>query len=108
MKQEIPVAILISGNTASSGEMTAISFIGRKNSVIIGEQSGGYTTSNLGFKLNEYSGLNLAVDYAADRNGKIYPKYLEPDFKILNGDNFENLNDNLKIKKALIWLRKNK
>ncbi|AZI26326.1 hypothetical protein EA772_13605 [Pedobacter sp. G11] len=108
IKKDIPVALLISGNTASSGEMTAISFIGRRKSVIIGEQSGGYTTSNLGFKLNEYSGLNLAVDYAADRNGKIYPKYLIPDYKVLNGDDFENLNNDLKIKKALIWLRKNK
>lgn len=108
VSKDIPVAILISGSTASSGEMTAISFIGRTKSVIIGEQSGGYTTSNLGFKLNEYSGLNLAVDYAADRNGKIYPKYLEPDLKVVNGDNFENLSDDLKIKKALIWLRKNK
>jgi len=108
IKKDIPVALLISGNTASSGEMTAISFIGRRKSVIIGEQSGGYTTSNLGFKLNEYSGLNLAVDYAADRNGKIYPKYLIPDLKVLNGDDFENLNDDLKIKKALSWLRRNK
>jgi carboxyl-terminal processing protease len=101
----IPIAILISGNTASSGEMTAISIIGRKKTIVIGEVSAGYTTSNLGFKLNEYSGLNLAVDYAADRNGKIYPKNIEPDIIVINGENFENLSEDLKVKKAVSWIR---
>ena len=104
----IPIAILISANTASSGEMTAISVIGRKNSIVIGEVSAGYTTSNLGFKLNEFSGLNLAVDYASDRNGNIYPRNIQPDILVLNGDNFENLNEDLKIKKAVSWLKSNK
>lgn len=108
MKSNMPIAILISGNTASSGEMTAISTIGRKKSIIIGELSAGYTTSNLGFELNEYSGLNLAVDYASDRNGKIYPKNIEPDITVLHGDNFENLQEDLKIKKAVSWIRGNK
>jgi carboxyl-terminal processing protease len=108
IKPNMPIAVLISGNTASSGEMTAISFIGRKKSIVIGEISAGYTTSNLGFKLNEYSGLNLAVDYASDRNGKIYPKNIKPDILVLNGDNFENLKEDLKIKKAVSWIKNSK
>ena len=106
IRKNIPIAVLIGSYTASSGEMTAIATIGRKSSVRIGEYSAGYTTSNLGFTLNGYSGLNLAVDYAADRNGKIYPKRLEPEVSILGGDNFESLKDDLKIKRAVSWLKK--
>jgi len=105
IKPDMPIAILISGNTASSGEMTAISTIGRKKSIVIGEISAGFTTSNLGFKLNDYSGLNLAVDYASDRKGKIYPKNIEPDIIVLNGDNFETLREDLKVIKAVSWIR---
>lgn len=108
IKKNVPLAILIGSNTASSGEMTAITTIGRDKSILIGEPSSGYTTSNLGFKLNEYSGLNLAVDYASDRNGKVYPKNISPGILVLNGDNFDALNKDLKVEEAISWLRKNK
>lgn len=108
IQREIPIAVLISGNTASSGEMTAITTIGRHKSVLIGEPTAGYTTTNLGFKLNEYSGLNLAVDYATDRNGKVYPKHIDPEILITDGDNFDDLANDKKIKKAISWLRANK
>lgn len=107
IKKEVPIAVLISGNTASSGEMTAITTIGRHKSILIGEPTAGYTTTNLGFKLNEYSGLNLAVDYATDRNGKVYPKNITPEILIIEGDNFEDLGKDQKVRKAISWLRKN-
>lgn len=107
IKKEVPIAVLISGNTASSGEMTAITTIGRHKSILIGEPTAGYTTTNLGFKLNEYSGLNLAVDYATDRNGKVYPKNITPEILIIGGDNFEDLGKDQKVRKAISWLRKN-
>lgn len=108
VEKDVPLAILISGYTASSGEMTVITTIGRKNSILIGEPTAGYTTTNLGFKLNEYSGLNLAVDYASDRNGKIYPNNIRPDILVNNGDNFEMLKNDKKVRKAISWLRKNR
>lgn len=106
IKKELPIAVLISGYTASSGEMTAITTIGRKNSILIGEPSAGYTTSNLGFELNAYSGLNLAVDYAADRNGKVYPKKIVPDLLVIDGDHFEKLKEDRKVQAAILWLKK--
>ena len=108
IKKEVPIAVLISGNTASSGEMTAITTIGRHKSILIGEPTAGYTTTNLGFKLNEYSGLNLAVDYASDRNGKVYPKNISPGILVSDGDDFEVLNKDQKVKAAISWLRRNK
>jgi len=101
----IPLAVLISGRTASSGEVVAISTVGREHSVLIGENTGGYTTANEGFKVNSLAGLNLAVDYDADRNGKIYKKYISPDILIKDGDNFEDLNQDLKVKRALKWIK---
>ena len=103
----IPLVVLTGNYTASSGEMTAISTIGRKRSVIIGEPSGGYTTVNNGFPLNSYSGLNLAVEFAADRNNHVYPKKVTPDILVTGGDNFEDLSQDRKIQQAILWLKKN-
>ncbi|MCX2485813.1 S41 family peptidase [Pedobacter sp. MR2016-24] len=102
----IPLAVLISGRTASSGEVVAISTIGRKRSILIGENTAGYTTANEGFKINSLAGLNLAVDYDADRNGKIYKKYISPDVLINGEDNFEDINLDMKVNQALKWLKK--
>ncbi len=105
IKKQIPVAVLISCYTASSGEMTAISFIGRKNTKLFGEESAGFTTTNQGFKINENSGLNLAVGYVTDRNGKIYTENIKPDTEILTGDNFEDLLKDRKIINAVKWIK---
>jgi carboxyl-terminal processing protease len=101
-----PMAVLISGMTASSGEVVAISTIGRKKSALIGELTAGYTTANEGFRVNNLAGLNLAVDYDADRNGKVYRDRIKPDIAIENGDNFEDLNSDLKIESAIRWIRR--
>ncbi|WP_222537163.1 S41 family peptidase [Pedobacter polysacchareus] len=106
IKKDLPIAVLISGYTASSGEMTAITTIGRKNAVLIGEPSAGYTTTNLGFELNAYSGLNLAVDYATDRKGRVYPKNITPDHLVKDGDHFEKLTEDKKVQEAILWLKK--
>ena len=107
IKADLPIVVLIGEKTASAGEMVAIATIGRPKSVIIGETSAGYTTVNQGFKINSYAGLNLAVAYATDRNGKVYPKNLEPDIVVKGGDHFEKLSDDHKVKEAITWLRKN-
>jgi carboxyl-terminal processing protease len=101
---------MIAGLTEFLGEGRVGGFITPTNQPdgLSGEPTGGYTTTNIGFKLNEYSGLNLAVDYASDRNGKVYPKNINPDILVSNGGNFEFLNKDEKVKKAIDWLRKNK
>lgn len=101
----LPIAVLISGRTASAGEIVAISTVARKNSVLIGEKTAGYTTANQGFEINKYAGLNLAIGFDADRTGKIYSNYISPDIFIL-GDNFENLEKDQKIIAAVKWLSK--
>jgi carboxyl-terminal processing protease len=106
--KQLPIAVLISGQTASSGEVVAISTVGRKNAVLIGENSAGYTTGNQGFEINKYAGLNLAVDFDKDRTGKVYRTYITPNIVINGGDDFENLNKDVKVKRAVEWILKGK
>ena len=76
------VAVLIGPKTASSGEMTAISFIGRPNTRLFGTKSGGFTTANRSFTLPDGAELYLAVSVSADRTGKQYPHGIVPDEEI--------------------------
>ncbi|REG99439.1 peptidase S41-like protein [Flavobacterium aquicola] len=105
IKKQLPIAVLISGYTASSGEMTAVALIGRSKTKLFGEESANYTTSNQGFKIDKNSELNLAVGYVADRTGKIYIKNIKPDFEITGGDNFEDLKYDEKIIQSIKWLK---
>ncbi len=73
------IAVLIGPRTSSSGEMTAITFIGQKNTKLFGEPSGGYITANQMFKLSDGSNLLLATSYVADRNKKRYLERIYPD-----------------------------
>jgi len=104
----LPMAVLISGQTASSGEVVAISTVGRKKTVLIGENSAGYTTANQGFVINQDAGLNLAIGFDADRSGYIYRSYVAPNIVINGGDNFENLEVDKKVIAAKKWILKTK
>ncbi|WP_294346943.1 S41 family peptidase [uncultured Sphingobacterium sp.] len=106
LKKDIPLVILTSCYTASAGEMTAISLIGRKNTYIVGEPTAGYTTAVQGFTINKDAGINLSTDYVVDRNLKIYTGNILPDVEVLQGDNFENLERDSKILKALDLLNR--
>jgi C-terminal processing protease CtpA/Prc len=95
------IAILIDSLTASSGEFTAISFIGKENTKIFGEHSAGYTTSNYTFPLSDGALLFLAVGYAADRSKKIYVNGIEPD--VLVAEKIKDNQDNY-LNVAVKWL----
>lgn len=73
------VAVLIGSNTASSGEMTAVSFIGQNNVLLFGEKTGGYTTGNRAHKLSDGSYLLIAGSFVSDRNNRIMRGPLQPD-----------------------------
>lgn len=103
---EIPVAILIGPVTASSGSNVAIAFKGRPHTLFIGEATAeGYTTSNGYFQFAPNLFMNFAVAYVADRNLNLYPSLVTPDIVVKEGDDFEKLSEDLKIKRALLWLK---
>jgi len=74
-----PVAVLTSPYTGSSGEVTTLAFVGRPDTRLFGEQTGGYTTANAGYSLFDGSFLGLAEAAMADRTGAVYPDGIKPD-----------------------------
>ena len=74
-----PIAVIYGPGTASSGEVTAISFIGLPNSRSFGQATYGATTRVDNFELSDGSYLNLASGYDADRNKREYKGPIKPD-----------------------------
>lgn len=106
IRKDITIVVLTSCYTASAGEMTAISLIGRKNTFVVGEATADYTTAVQGFRINKDAGLNLSTDHVVDRNSKIYTSNIQPDVEVLQGDNFEDLKKDKKIIKTMELLKK--
>lgn len=74
-----PVAVLIGPRTASSGEITAMAFMGRPATRLFGQASAGFTTANAPFRLSDGAELNLAVSTEADRTHRQHLGSLVPD-----------------------------
>lgn len=73
------IAVLISGSTASSGEATALAFVGRPNTRLLGAASCGLSTGNQSYDLPFYGyRLNLFTVRIGDRTGKVYGKQIVP------------------------------
>ena len=74
-----PVAVLIGPGTASSGEITALAFMGRPATRVFGQPSAGFTTANQLIPLADGAELNLAVSTEADRTRRQHLGPLAPD-----------------------------
>jgi carboxyl-terminal processing protease len=97
------IAILIGPRTGSSGEMSTIAFIGKKNTKLFGEPSGGYITANSMHFLSDGAKLLLASSYSADRNGKKYIDRIYPDVTIK-----AEAGKDAVVEKAVEWLLEKK
>ena len=79
LKSQLPIAVLTSAQTGSSGEITAISFIGNARTRSFGQPTWGLTTGNGSFDLPDGSQMFIASTHMADRSGKIYTGPIVPD-----------------------------
>ncbi|MNU88029.1 Peptidase family S41 [compost metagenome] len=70
--KDIPVFILVSKKTASSGEFVAASFVGQKNATITGVNTQGLTSDNSDFRLSDGAILILTTGNLVDRKGNEY------------------------------------
>lgn len=64
LKFKKPIAIIVSDNTASSGELIAATFKGRKNTFFVGDntnKSSGFMSVNQGFYLDDDDNINLIL-----------------------------------------------
>ena len=67
---QLPVAVLTSGRTSSSGEAVVIAFRGRANTRSFGAPTYGVPTANGGHRLADGTVLQLTGALFVDRNGK--------------------------------------
>jgi len=84
--KKMPIAVLTSAQTGSSGEAIVVSFIGNEMTRLFGQPTWGLTTGNGCFKLKDGSEIYLASTTYADRNGNIYNDRITPDFMIDHGE----------------------
>ena len=107
LTSKIPVAILIGPNTRSSGSILALTFRGRKNTILIGEPTAeGYTTGNDYFAyMNGTMALNLATSFSTDRSRNVFQSTVNPDTTIFVEDDFEHPEKDEKVLKAVAWLK---
>ncbi len=87
LKQPMPpVAVLVDQRSASAAEITAIAFIGRPDSRLFGEPTGGYTTGNEVFPLFDGALLILTFAKELDRTGTVYSESITPDELVSSND----------------------
>lgn len=102
--QTVPVAVLTSEVTSSSGEMILIALLGRDTTRTFGEKTGGLTSSNALKVLQDGSWLLVMSSWAADRLGHVYRDAINPDISVpIDWSNFGTKEDPV-ILKAVQWL----
>ena len=82
LTKRLPIAVLTSARTGSSGEIVAISFIGNSQTRSFGQATWGLTTGNGDFDLADNSRMFLASTKMADRHGVVYTSRILPDVVI--------------------------
>ncbi len=103
---QLPIVILTGAQTGSSGEFLIMTFKGRPNTILLGATTAGYVTVNNGFQISDSAAMNLSIGYGADRNGTVYTEALRPDIFIDGPDSFNDLANDVKVKAAIKWLKK--
>jgi carboxyl-terminal processing protease len=76
---DAPVAVLLGSQTASSGEIMALAFIGRANTRSFGSKTRGLTTANMSYPMSDGAMIFLTIAVIADGTGKVYGQELTPD-----------------------------
>lgn len=81
---DIPIILLTSRKTASSGEFFVAAFKGQKNVTVIGRRTNGLTSGNEAYPLGKDYLLNLTTAVLQDREGKVYKigEGIQPDITL--------------------------
>lgn len=102
---EVPpqVAVLTSRYTVSSGEVVAVAFKGRPNTRFFGENTAGFTTETNWQALPAGVAMSISVSYFADREGRVYKKFVPVDEEIPFDMDADPTND-AALHRAVEWL----
>ena len=77
-----PVAVLVDGGTASSGEGVALAFVARTNTRSFGARTYGVASANEGYMLSDGVNLVITVAMMVDPAGAIHPSGYHPDIEV--------------------------
>lgn len=101
----LPIAVLTSSQTGSSGEIVVISFIGNTRTKSFGQPTWGLTTGNGDFRLADGAKILLASTVMADRNDNRYDSSIHPDH-FIEDDPSTEVDEVLSA--AIKWIRTTK
>jgi C-terminal processing protease CtpA/Prc len=102
LKKQLPIAVLTSAQTGSSGEIVTISFICNARTKSFGQPTWGLTTGNGSFDLPDGSQMFIASTHMVDRNGKIYTGPVVPDVVIKTNSDYKK---DIVLEAAIEWLK---
>lgn len=97
------VVVLTSKYTASSGEIVAVAFKGRPNTIFIGEETAGYTTGNGYQPITDELIMCISQNHYVDRNLKKYTGKVDVDMAIPFVENINELYDD-QVLEGIDWL----
>lgn len=101
---DAPVAVLIDGRTASSGEAVLLSFVGRPQTRSFGAGTFGVSTVNTVLPLSDGASIALTVGVQADRSGQIYGSVIAPDQVVPAAASRATLEEEDAVTAARSWL----
>ncbi|WP_350287215.1 S41 family peptidase [uncultured Croceitalea sp.] len=102
-KPQIPVALLSGVLTNSAGEFVILGFRGRKNTIVIGEESLGNTTANDLYEMPFGIKAAITESYGTDRSAK-FTKTIVPDIEVIKQTNFEDLSKDKNVIEAIRFI----
>ncbi|WP_394751071.1 S41 family peptidase [Spongiimicrobium salis] len=102
-KPHIPVALISGILTNSAGEFVILGFRGRKNTIVIGEESHGSTTANDLYEMPFGIKAAITESYGTDRSGT-FTKTIVPNIEVIKQTNFEDLSKDKNIIEAIMFI----
>lgn len=100
--RESPMAVLISHQTASSGEAMATVLRGRAQTRLFGESSAGMASALQSVALADGSELLITIGHDVDRHGRVYAGPLVPDER--GGGDMDTADTSDTVRQAQRWL----
>ncbi len=108
--RNVPIVILTSNLTASSGEFFTAYFKGQKNVTVLGQKTNGLTSGNAPFNISKNCMIMLTTTVLKDRNGKLYEiaEGIEPDLYLPLETAVQNSGKKLTYKEEMDSVKKAK
>lgn len=102
---DAPVAVLIHGRTASSGEAVLLSFVGRPETRSFGAGTFGVSTVNTLLPLADGASIALTIGVQADHTGRTYGGIIAPDQAVQDAGTDAKTESDPVVSSARAWLR---